>query len=548
MPFLKVLISADRAGLAIARSLAKSGIDFVCIGYKGSTYNFAFYSKFVKNKRLIDQHPFTHPNAFASQLIKLIKVEKVDFIFPLGDHEDHVIIEHLDEIVSFADLAYDPICRRVTLDKVKTLEMAEKLGINIPKTMSLSEFLNSNADISYPIVVKPIHPHKHPWVHSTLLVNNKQMRSFLKKNPEKDSFIVQEYIPGSGYGFFSLYNKNGNQIAYFMHERIHESLGWGGISTLARSHYNEQLKLLGERLLKRLGYRGVAMAEFRKDLRSNEFVLMEINGRYWGTLPLAIASGVDFPKLHCIYWDKDITTPVTASHYAYYQWLLGGETTWLQSIIKNRKFKFPGYSTPNLLTAIRNIVLFSVRTGRKTYDVFKFKDPGPALYRLKNFILNFRPKFTQFHFGPKRFSWVLPNQLAASAKPHSYSNILWLKRRGIKAILSLTEDPLPREWIIRENIEQFEYFHLPLEDHNPPSVEKLFHACRFIEEKIEQGKPVLVHCLGGYGRTGTVLACFLMTQKRIGPREAIQMVRKVRPLSIEEQQEKSIEEYYNFLN
>ncbi|MEM1507733.1 MAG: dual specificity protein phosphatase family protein [Candidatus Bathyarchaeia archaeon] len=545
---MKVLVSADRAGLTIARSLFKSGVDFVCVGYKGSTYNFAFYSKFVKNKRLISQHPFTHPNTFAQQLLRLIKIENVDLIFPLGDHEDHVIINHLDEITDFADLAYDPTCRRVTLDKKETLEIAEKLGISIPKTVSLPDFKFKESDLSYPLVVKPRHPYKHPWIHSKLIVSKEQMKTFLKRNISGEDFLVQEYIPGKGYGFFALYNNNKRKIAHFMHERVHESLGWGGISTLARSHHDERLKLFGERLLESLGYRGVAMVEFRKDLRSNAFVLMEINGRYWGTLSLAIAAGVDFPALHCMYWNKDIGSPVTGSHTAFYQWFLGGETAWLRTIIKNRKLKLPGYSSPPLLSAMRDVIAFNASTVRKAHDVFQLTDMGPALYRMKTFLICYLPKTSRLNFGPKGFSWVIEGKLAASAKPHSRFDVIWLKWRGIKAILSLTEDPLPQEWLRSKEGKRFDYLHLSMVDHGPPSVEKLHQACTFIEEKISQRKPVLVHCLGGYGRTGAVLACFLMSQKHIKPKEAIRMVREIRPSSIEEQQEKSIENYYLFLN
>ena len=536
---MKVLIPAHRIGLTIARSLTKSGIDFVCMGYKGF-YNCAFYSKSVKNRRLINKHPLTHPNAFARQLLKMVEADDIDFIFPLGPHEDHVILNHLDEFTDISELAYNPSARRASLDKGRTLAIAQDLGIPIPKTLSLSKFMDSTIDMKYPLIVKP-KVANYAWIHAELITGKKEMQSFLRRSIDKEPFLVQEYVPGNGYGFFALYNKKRNLVAYFMHNRIHETLGWGGFSTLSKSHYDERLRSLGERLLKNLSFSGVAMVEFRKDIRSGEFILMEINGRYWGSLPLAISAGVDFPSLHCKYWNRNIETPFSSVRDVCCQWLLGGEGIWLGSIIRNRNLTLPNYPPPSLFTAIRDVVSIRCGTSKKSYYILQRKDLGPASFWLKNFLLSYCPKI---HLRPQYFSWVLPRKLAASARPRSRFQIMWLKRRGIKAILSLTEKPLPREWFSRKNGKGLDYFHLPMEDHYPPSVEKLSCACEFFDEKIKQGQPVLVHCLGGYGRTGVVLACFIMTWKNVEPEVAIGIVRKMRPLSIEEQQEESVKKYY----
>jgi predicted ATP-grasp superfamily ATP-dependent carboligase len=545
---MKALIPAHRIGLTIARSLAKSGIDFVCVGFKNSPYNLAFYSNTVKNKRLINRNPLTHPNAFAKELLKIVDAEDVDFIFPLGPHEDYVILNHLEEFAEISELAYDPLSRRITMDKERTLAIARNLRIPVPKTVPLSEFIESEVDLRYPLIVKPkvVYSYSRMRIPITLITEKREMQSLLQQNIDKESLLVQEYVPGNGYGFFALYNKKRNLVAYFMHRRIHESLGWGGVSTLARSYYNERLKFLGESLLKNLGVTGVAMVEFRRNIHSGEFILMEINGRYWGSLPLAIAAGVDFPALHCKYWNRKIKTPITSLQDVCSQWLLGGETMWLRSVIKNRNIKLPGYSPPSFLTAIRDVISSKrCNSSKKSYFILQRKDFGPALFCLKNSFSNYCPKV---HLGPKGFRWILPGKLAASAKPNSPFQITWLTWRGIKAIISLTKDPLPMKWLHRKNWNELDYLHVPMEDHHPPSIEKVFKACRFIDEKIKQRKPVLVHCLGGYGRTGTVLACFMMTKKKMSPEVAINFLRKINPSFIEEQQEESVKEYYHFIN
>lgn len=538
---MKVLISADRIGLAIAKSFAENKIDFVCIGYKGFM-NLAFYSSKVKNKRLFDKHPLTHPKLFIKNLIKVIKKDKIDLIFPLSPHEDYVILNHLDEITKFSELAYDHNARKIALDKEKTLALGRRLGIPVPKTLLLSEFLDSKVDMKYPLVVKPKIPYKYPWIHAKVIATKKDMQSFLRRyrtEIDKVSFLVQEYIPGSGCGFFALFNKKKKLIAYFMHRRVHETLGWGGMSALAKSYHNKQLRAYGERLLRNMGFGGIAMAEFRSNCQSGDFVLMEVNGRYWGSLPLALATGVNFPILHVKYWEGDIPTPITSSNDIYGQWLLGGELSWLGSAIKNQKLNLPAYSPPSFFTAVKDIAFYSIKS-RKTHFILDRKDIGPAVFWMKYFLSNIYPKIG---LNPPRFSWIIRLKLAASARPRSKLQIRWLKLRGIKAILTLTESPLPIEWL-----NGIDYFHVPMKDHQAPSVKQLFYACKFIEEKIKQGRSILVHCLGGYGRTGTVLACFLVGYMKIKPEAAINFIRRINHSFIEEKQEESVYKYYELIS
>jgi predicted ATP-grasp superfamily ATP-dependent carboligase len=84
-----------------------------------------------------------------------------------------------------------------------------------------------------------------------------------------------------------------------MHRRIREYPPTGGASCCAQSFYDPKLMDYGVRLLDRLNWHGVAMVEFRYDTRDHDYKILEVNPKFWGSLDLALASGVDFPYYVC---------------------------------------------------------------------------------------------------------------------------------------------------------------------------------------------------------------------------------------------------------
>jgi atypical dual specificity phosphatase len=138
---------------------------------------------------------------------------------------------------------------------------------------------------------------------------------------------------------------------------------------------------------------------------------------------------------------------------------------------------------------------------------------------------------------PTHFSWVIGSSVAASGLPSSERQIDWLSRRGIDSVLSLTETPLNPRWFDGKHIE---VKHIPMKDHEPPSLQELKDAMSHINTELKRGKIVHIHCLAGTGRTGTVIAAYLMASKDLSTREAIDTVRQKRPGSVEWRQEKAL--------
>src|SRR6202000_289676 len=100
-------------------------------------------------------------------------------------------------------------------------------------------------------------------------------------------------------GFFGL-GRRGRVVAYFMHRRLHEVPPSGGPSAMAMSWRDPRLMDLGERFFAATEWHGPAMVEFKRARRDGQYYLIEVNPKFWGSLDLSIASGVDFPLL--LHW------------------------------------------------------------------------------------------------------------------------------------------------------------------------------------------------------------------------------------------------------
>lgn len=275
----KVLITdaGYKHTLAAVRSLGKAG--FFVIVMSSNRFSQSFFSRYC-NKKLICPDP-KNEEEFIQFLLDYLKNNPVDVLIPVGYITTVTISKHEAELLPFVKIPVaDYESMQIASNKEKTMQLAAALNIPIPR-----EYPSMTDVDSYPVVVKGLYESGHiQYINSP---DELQQINF-------NEYIIQEYIPGNGYGFYALFNR-GIIRSYFMHKRVREYPITGGASSCAMSIYNDELKELGNKLLHQLRWHGVAMVEFKMDSRDGKFKLMEINPKFWGSLDLSIAAGINFP-------------------------------------------------------------------------------------------------------------------------------------------------------------------------------------------------------------------------------------------------------------
>jgi len=132
---------------------------------------------------------------------------------------------------------------------------------------------------------------------------------------------------------------------------------------------------------------------------------------------------------------------------------------------------------------------------------------------------------------PANFSWLVEGEICGLARPQKAEELQYLTKKNVGLIVTLTaEEDLADTLFEGMTLERL---FLPIEDFSVPTLEQADRFVSKVTETLKKGKAVAVHCLGGRGRTGTMLACWLVARQNMQPKEAVLFVRKKRPGSIE---------------
>jgi len=143
------------------------------------------------------------------------------------------------------------------------------------------------------------------------------------------------------------------------------------------------------------------------------------------------------------------------------------------------------------------------------------------------------------------FSWVRENEVAASSAPENSEHLKWLQSQGIKHVLCLDEDYMN---VYKKKLHYLNVKLIDIIEFEAPDSETIESIVNYLRNVKEQKEPVLIHCRAGWGRTGTILAIYLMEFYNKTAREAIQEIRKLRPWSIETREQENAVLNYEIQN
>lgn len=300
MPKAVITYGWCRVSYVILRSLTEKGIKV----YVGDDSRIAMskYSRYCKGR-------FTYPpyyvdtKGFIKKIVDIINRQKADVFLPVYE-EVFATAKYRDIFPTWVQIPITTYENLVSVhDRVRLAKIARDSNVPIPMTLEVNNIRDLSEltkEIKFPVVIKL---RKSSGAKGVFYAATEEELEFIFRNivrkfelPPQDYPVIQEFVKGAGYGVSMLFN-NGKLRAKFTHKRLREKLVTGGTSTVRISIRNSMLEDYAEKILTHINWHGVAMVEFKYNEETGEAWLLEINPRFWGSLSLAVCSGVDFPYL-----------------------------------------------------------------------------------------------------------------------------------------------------------------------------------------------------------------------------------------------------------
>lgn len=429
-----VLDGNEFSTLSIIRSLGRQQLS-VTVGSELDTPNpITKYSKFTAEQYLYP-NPLTNAEQFVKHILQFLSQNTFALVIPVTEKTSLLLAQHRTSIERYTCLALpDYAILELVSDKSQTFKIANEENIPIPQSINISnrdELSKIAKTLTYPIVIKPSRSvaDSKSDVRTKLIVQYAfNAQELIKKGQDVLHYtpvILQEYFRGDGVGVEVLAN-HGEIILVFQHQRLHEMPLTGGGSCLRQSvPINPQLLDYATRLIKRLNWHGVAMLEFKYNPETQQSRLMEINGRFWGSLPLAVDAGADFPyRLYRLLVLNDVTLSSPAQLGRLNRKLKDDLYWWL--IVLFRRDTSPLIIWPSFRQLLRDCL--SVFSRQHRFDSFAYDDPKPFvvdIMRTFSWIYDLANEFISHRYWQAKFNKQKKSG-AVTTPLKSAGNILFL--------------------------------------------------------------------------------------------------------------------------
>jgi predicted ATP-grasp superfamily ATP-dependent carboligase len=388
MPNILVLDANQRSALAAIRSLGRRGMRVIAGDHVTPTLGAA--SRYAVDSVLYAD-PARSAARFVEEVSAAVRRFRIDTVLPATDLTTMLLVSQPESIRPARLAAPSPRSYEALTDKRALIELARTVDVATPDTRvarTPAEIRDAAEEFGYPLVLKPARSRylRGDQVISTavrVIDSAAELPQTAAALPYLEDLpcLVQRFIPGHGAGIFAFCGPDG-PAAWFAHKRIREKPPSGGVSVLSESvAVDPAMQAMAARLLSASRWSGVAMIEFRITPAGVPY-LMEVNGRLWGSLQLAIDCGVDFPRLLC----ELVSEPATAwvAPPAYVQ---GRRLRWLLGDVDNLilQARASGHGAADKLGAAGSF-LGSFFDLAARQEVFRWSDPRPGLREARSWL------------------------------------------------------------------------------------------------------------------------------------------------------------------
>lgn len=381
-----VLDAETKSALAAIRSLGREGVPVCAGGVRSSAMG--LHSRYVR-ETFVYPDPKVNRSAFVVAVKAAArrlrgKTGEVPVAFCFSDATHLTLTELFDpteELIIFPLPPKESVA--VAFDKTKTAELAKRQGI---RTIEARPVGDAHI-LSYPAIVKP--PQSVVWRGeraafgtAQFVMEADELTAAYDKLKQQTGMepIIQTALVGEEYGV-ELMCDHGNVLAEFAHVRLRSLSPTGGAAVVKETapplDMVDTMKAQSKNLARALNWTGPMMVEWKVDARTDIPHLMEINARFWGSLPLPVAAGVDFPWLYYklmrgerqVMSETFVPTAVRTRHF----W---GDVKWLMKVLFDRtRVRYTHY--PKRWWALR---MFLMEPLRSQGDVWNRRDPLPAFF------------------------------------------------------------------------------------------------------------------------------------------------------------------------
>lgn len=381
----------QRAALALVRSLGRAGhVVHVCSARARSLAGASRHA--TASARVADA--LAEPGRFASEVAALVRRTGAEVVIPVAEPAMLALLAARDDVAATIPFPSLDAFRAIS-DKALLLQRAGELGIAVPSqhvAHSLDEALALAGGLRYPVVLKPARSvGEAEGARAKLGVSHAadadELRARARAYPRAAfPLLLQQRVVGPGVGIFLLVWE-GRTVATFAHRRRLEKPPSGGVSVDRESVAADPALVRQSRaLLDAFDWSGVAMVEYKMDAATGTPYLMEVNGRFWGSLQLAVDAGVDFPALLVTLARGEPAGEVAS-------WEPGVRSIWEWGCVDHllarlrhgaRALALPE-GTPSLARTVGG--LLGPSRGRRRCEVLRAGDPGPFLRESVDWIL-----------------------------------------------------------------------------------------------------------------------------------------------------------------